>query len=241
VFGSAPGAFAEFVRVSARTGVVRKPANLSFEEAASVPIAALTALQAVRDHGRLQPGQKVLVNGASGGVGTFAVQLATALGGDVTGVCSPGNVDVVRSLGASTVVDYTREDFTRSGRRYDLVLDIAGSRSWSECRRVMAPGATFVAVGGSSHTVFGGSRTLRHFAAVRLASMASSQRAVLFIAKVNRPDLLFLADLLERGKVAPVLDRRYAMDEALDVFRYMGEGHAKGKIAIEVIGAGPGA
>ena len=240
VFGAKRGAFAEYLDISEQAGVVRKPANLTFEQAAAVPVAALTALQALRDHGRIQPGQRVLINGASGGVGTFAVQLARVFGGEVTGVCSPQNVDLARSLGAETVLDYTQEDFTRSGQCYDLMLDIAGNRSWSECRRVLAPRATFVAVGGSAHTVFGGGHTLKHFAGVRLASIASSQKAVLFIAKLNKRDLLVLHDLLETGRITPVIDRRYAVDEAVAAFRYMGEGHARGKIVIDMSGAGWG-
>lgn len=240
VFGGKPGAFAEYICVSEQAGVVRKPANLTFDQAAGVPVAAITALQAVRDHGRIQPGQRVLINGASGGVGTFAVQLAKVFGGDVTAVCSRQNVDLARRLGADTVIDYTQEDFTRSGQCYDLMLDVAGSKSWSECRRVLAPRATFVAVGGSAHTVFGGGRTLKHLAGVGLASIANSQKAVLFIAKLNKPDLLILHDLLETGRITPVIDRRYALDDAVAAFRYMGEGHARGKIVINVSGAETG-
>jgi NADPH:quinone reductase-like Zn-dependent oxidoreductase len=238
VLGGRPGALAEYVCVPERAGVVRKPANLTFEQAAAVPVAALTALQAVRDHGRVRVGQRVLVNGASGGVGTFAVQLARVFGGEVTAVCSPRNVDLARALGADTVVDYTREDFTRSDRRHAVMLDVAGSRSWSECRRVLAPGGTYVAVGGSAHTVFGGWRTLRHLAGVRLASIASGQRAVLYVASVRKPDLLVLCDLLEAGRIEPVIDRRYPLDEAVAAFRYLGEGHARGKVVIDVAGAG---
>lgn len=236
VFGTKIGAFAEFVCVPAGGAVVRMPANLTFEEAAGVPVAAVTALQALRDHGRIQPGQRVLVNGASGGVGTFAVQLARVLGGEVTGVCSPGNVDLARSLGADTVIDYTQEDFTRGRRRCDLLLDIAGNRSWAECRRVLAPGATLVVVGGAAHTVFGAGATLRHLAGMRLASVASRQRVVVFITKVTGPDLLVLRDLLETGRIRSVVDRRYALDDAVAALRYLGEGHARGKVAIDVSG-----
>jgi len=238
VFGGQRGAFAEYVCVSERAGVAPKPANLTFEQAAAVPVAALTALQALRDHGRIQPGQRVLVNGASGGVGTFAVQLARELGGEVTAVCSPRNVELARSLGAHTVVDYTRENFTQSEQRYDLLVDIAGSRSWSECRRVLAPRATFVAVGGSVHTVWGGVHTLMHLAGVRLASIGSSRKAALFITKVNRPDLLVLRDLLESGRLTAVIDRRYRLDDVVAAFQYLGEGHARGKIVFDLSGAG---
>jgi len=230
VFGGRSGAFAEYV--CARKAVVAKPAALTFEEAAAVPVAALTALQGLRDKGQLQEGQKVLINGASGGVGTFAVQIAKALGAEVTGVCSTRNVDIARSLGADHVIDYTREDFTRSDRRYDLLLDIAGSRSWSECKRVLNPKATLVIVGAPK-----GNRSLGplgHIAKVRLASIPSSQRAVFFVAKFNMPDMVVLRDLLESGKVKPVIDKGYELNEIADAFRYLGEGHAQGKIVVTV-------
>jgi NADPH:quinone reductase-like Zn-dependent oxidoreductase len=205
---------------------------VTFEQAAAVPVAALTALQGLRDKGQLHPGQKVLINGASGGVGTFAVQIAKALGAEVTGVCSTRNVDLVRSLGADNVVDYTREDFTRSDRRYDLMLDIAGSRSWSECKRVLDPQATLVIVGAPKGNRLIG--PLSHIVKLRLASVPSSQKAVFFIAKVNKADLLVLRELLEAGKVTPVVDRRYELSDSADAFRYLGEGHAQGKIVITV-------
>jgi NADPH:quinone reductase-like Zn-dependent oxidoreductase len=230
VFGGRSGAFADYV--CARKAVVAKPAALTFEEAAAVPVAALTALQGLRDKGQLQPGQKVLINGASGGVGTFAVQIAKALGAEVTGVCSTRNVDIARSLGADHVIDYTREDFTRSDRRYDLLLDIAGSRSWSECTRVLNPNATLVIVGAPK-----GNRALGplgHIAKVRLASIPSSQRAVFFVAKFNMPDMVVLRDLLESGKVKPVIDMRHDLNEIAEAFRYLGEGHAQGKIVVSV-------
>ncbi len=230
VFGGKNGAFADYV--CARRAVVAKPAALTFEEAAAVPVAALTALQGLRDKGQLQAGQKVLINGASGGVGTFAVQIAKALGAEVTGVCSTRNVDTARSLGADHVIDYTREDFTRSDRRYDLLLDIAGSRSWSDCKRVLNPKATLVIVGAPKGN--GPLGPLGHIAKVRLASVPSSQRAVFFVAKFNMPDLVVLRDLLESGKVKPVIDKRYELNEIADAFRYMGEGHAQGKIVVTV-------
>jgi len=232
VFGGRDGAFAEYVCVREERAVVPKPANVTFEQAAAVPIAALTALQGLRDKGQLQPGQKVLINGASGGVGTFAVQIAKALGAEVTGVCSTGNVDLVRSIGADHVIDYTREDFTRSAERYDLMLDVAGSRSWSECRRVLDPQATFVIVGGpKSNRLIG---PLSHVVKVRLAAMRSSQKVVFFIAKFNKEDMVVLRELLETGKVTPVIDRRYELSEIADALRYMGEGHARGKVVITV-------
>jgi len=211
---------------------VAKPANVSFERAGVVGTAALTALQGLRDKGHLQPGQRVLVNGASGGVGTFAVQIAKALGAEVTGVCSTRNVEIVRSLGADHVVDYTREDFTRRETRYDLMFDVAGSRSWSECRRVLAPRATLVMVGAPKGGPLLG--PLGHVVGTRLAALRGSQKAVFFVAQFNQPDIEALQELLEAGKVTPVIDRRYELSEIGDAFRYLGEGHAQGKIAVAV-------
>ncbi len=231
VFGGRNGAFAEYV--CSRLGVGLKPANLTFEEAAAVPVAALTALQGLRDHGRLEPGQKVLVNGASGGVGTFAVQIAKALGADVTAVCSTRNVDLVRSLGADRVIDYTKEDFTRSGERFDLILDIAGSKSWSACKRVMKPRARLVIVGGPATTPLLG--PLGHVIGVRLASLLGrGRKAVFFVAKFNLEDMVVLRELLEDGRVKPVVERRYELDEIGEALRYMGEGHVQGKLVVTV-------
>ena len=230
VFGGRSGALAEYLNV--RIAVTRKPANVSFEEAAAVPVAALTALQGLRDKGNIQAGQKVLINGASGGVGTYAVQIAKAFGAEVTAVCSTRNVEIARSLGADHVIDYTREDFTRNRRHYDLMLDVAGSRSWSACKRVLTPQATLVIVGAPRGTRLIG--PLSHIARVRLASLLSSQKAVFFIAKFNKPDMEVLRELLESGKVRSVIDRCYALSEAADAFRYLGEGHARGKIVITV-------
>ena len=232
VFGGRDGAFAEYVCVREERAVVPKPTNVTFEQAAAVPVAALTALQGLRDKAQLQPGQKVLINGASGGVGTFAVQVAKALGAEVTGVCSTRNVDIVRSLGADHVVDYTKEDFTRSDQRYDVMFDVAGSRSWSECRRVLNPQATLVIVGAPKGNRLMG--PLSHIVKVRLAAVRGSQKAVFFIAKFNKADMLALRDLLEAGKVTPVIDRSYELSEIADAFRYLGEGHAQGKIVITV-------
>jgi NADPH:quinone reductase-like Zn-dependent oxidoreductase len=232
VFGGRDGAFAEYVCVREERAVVPKPANVTFEQAAAVPIAALTALQGLRDKGQLQPGQKVLINGASGGVGTFAVQIAKALGAEVTGVCSTRNVDLVRSLGANHVIDYTRDDFTRSDRRYDVMLDVAGSRSWSECKRVLEPQATLVIVGAPKGSRLMG--PLSHMVKVRLAALRSSRKVVFFIAKFNKADMEVLRELLETGKVTPVIDRRYELSEIADALRYIGEGHAQGKVVITV-------
>jgi NADPH:quinone reductase-like Zn-dependent oxidoreductase len=232
VFGAKAGAFAEYVCVSEDRAVVPKPANVSFEQAAAVPVAAITALQGLRDKGRLQPGQKVLINGSSGGVGTFAVQIAKALGGEVTAVCSTTKVELVRSLGADHVIDYTRDDFTLSRQRYDLMLDNVGSRSWSDCKRVLADKATLVVVGGPK-----GNRLLgpaSHLIKVRLASIGASQRAVPFLATLNRDDLLVLSGLVETGKITPVIDRRFELSEISEALDYLGDRHARGKVVITV-------
>jgi NADPH:quinone reductase-like Zn-dependent oxidoreductase len=228
VFGGRTGAFAEYVNV--RDAVVPKPANVTFEAAAALPVAALTALQGLRDRAQLQPGQKVLVNGASGGVGTFAVQIAKALGAEVTAVCRTRNVDQARSIGADHVIDYTTEDFTRSDERYDVLFDVAGSRSWRECKRVLNPEATLVMAGAPKGNPVTG--PLSHIAAVRLASLRGSRKVVFFIAKFNRPDLKFLGELLEAGTVKSVIERTYELGDIADAMRYMGEGHARGKIVI---------
>ncbi|MDQ3121248.1 MAG: NAD(P)-dependent alcohol dehydrogenase [Actinomycetota bacterium] len=232
VFGGRDGAYAEYVCPREDRAIVPKPANVTFEEAAAAPVAALTALQGLRDKGQLQPGQKVLVNGASGGVGTFAIQIAKALGAEVTAVCSTSNVDIARSLGADHVIDYIQEDFTLGDQRYDLLLDVAGSRSWSECKRVLTPQATLVIVGGpKSNRLLG---PLGHLVKVRLAGVRSSRKVVFFIAKFNKADMLVLRELLESGKMTSVIDRRYDLSEIADAFRYLGEGHARGKVVITV-------
>ena len=232
VFGGKSGAFAEYVVVREGRSVASKPAGLTFEEAASVPVAAVTALQGLRDKGQLRAGQKLLINGASGGVGTFAVQIAKALGADVTGVCSTRNLDTARSLGADDVVDYTREDFTRSGKRYDLLLDIAGSRSWPECRRVLGDDARLVIVGGPKTNRWLG--PLGRMATLRLASVGRSQSVIPFIAKLKREDLETLRALLEAGSVRPVVDRSYELGDVPNALAYLGKGHARGKVVITV-------
>ena len=201
---------AEYVCARARS-VALKPAHLTFEEAAAVPVAALTALQGLRDRGQIQPGQKVLINGASGGVGTFAVQIAKALGAEVTAVCSTRNVDLVQSIGADHVVDYTREDFTRSDERYDLMFDNAGSRSWSECKRVLNPHATVVLVGGQMGNRLLG--PLGHVIKMSVAAAFGKRKAVFFVAQFNSADMEVLRELLEAKKVTPVVDRRYELSE----------------------------
>jgi NADPH:quinone reductase-like Zn-dependent oxidoreductase len=231
VFGAGSGTLAEYAAVP-EDALVAKPANLSFEQAAAVPVAGLTALQGLRDKGGIRPGQRVLINGASGGVGTFAVQVAKAFGADVTGVCSPRNVDLVASLGADQVIDYTRQDFTRTGRRYDLLLDVAGSRPWSACRRVLDPGATLVLVGAPK-----GSRLLGpldHILGVRLASLRASQTVGFFISTARTADLAALGELLAAGTVTPVVERSYALRDAAEALRYLGQGHAKGKLVVTV-------
>jgi NADPH:quinone reductase-like Zn-dependent oxidoreductase len=228
VFGARTGALGEYV--CARKAVVPKPANVSFEEAAAVPVAAVSALQGLRDKGGLQAGQKVLINGASGGVGTFAVQIAKALGAEVTGVCSTRNVDTVGSLGADEVIDYTKADFTRTGRRYDLMLDIAGNRSWWECKRVLDDNATLVFVGGPKKNRLIG--PLGHCVTVLIASLPGDRRVKMFLAQVTKEDLNFLRELLEAGTVKPVIERRYELSDAPEALRYLGEGHAKGKIVV---------
>ena len=233
VFGGGTGSFAEYVAVPESMSVVLKPANVSFEEAAAVPVAALTALQGLRDHGQVKARQKVLINGASGGVGTYAVQIAKSFGAEVTGVCSTPNVETVRSIGADRVVDYKKDDFTTGSERYDLLLDIAGSRSWSDMRRVLKPDATYVIVGGQKGGPLLG--PLTHTIGVRMATMRVSQRLVLFfIAKLNREDMLVLTELLESGKVKSVIDRRYKLDEISDALGYVLDGHARGKVVVTV-------
>ena len=229
-FGGRSGAFAEYV--CARMGFARKPANVTYEEAASIPTGALTALQGFRDHGRLEPGQKVLINGASGGVGVYAIQVAKALGAEVTAVCSTRNVEQAGVLGADEVVDYTRDDFTRIGRRYDVLLDIAGSKSWSACRRVLEPDGRLVLVGAEGGGLLG---PLGHVGRVKVASMLRGrQKLVFFIAKFNRPDMDVLRDLVESGKVKPVVERRYDLSELTEAFRRFGEGHVRSKLVITI-------
>jgi len=227
VFGGRSGAFAEYVCV--QKPIAHKPANVTFEQAGGVAIAALTALQGLRDHGQLGAGQKVLINGASGGVGTFAVQIAKAFGAEVTGVCSTNNMDMVRSLGADHVIDYTRENFTQSGHQYDLLLDVVGSRSWSECRRVLKPKAILVLVGGPKGKIIG---PLKHIIRMRLASFRASQKVVFFVASFKREDLMVLKDMFECGQVKPVVDRTYPLNEISEAMSYLGTGHARAKVVV---------
>jgi len=231
VLGTSGGSWAEYA-CAREARLVPKPANLSFEEAAAVPVAAITALQALRDKGRIQQGQKVLINGASGGVGTFAVQIAKSFGAEVTGVCSTRNVEMVRSLGADHVVDYTQEDFTQRGERHDLMLDIAGSRSFSDFRRALTGEATVVLVGG--RMTYRGHGPLPHLVRTLLASRGRSQTVKFFVAKITKEDLVFLQELLEAGKVTAVIDRRYELSQVPEALTYLGEGHARAKVIITV-------
>jgi NADPH:quinone reductase-like Zn-dependent oxidoreductase len=230
VFGGRDGAFAEYVGGRERN-FVPKPAGLTFEQAAAIPVAAITALQALRDHGQLQPGQRVLVNGAAGGVGTFSVQIAKALGGHVTGVCSTRNVDMVRSLGADEVIDYTRQDFARSGQRYDLVVDNVGNRALRHLRRALTPDGTLVIVGAKKSNWMLGLIGLSLRA--KLLSRFVRQRLVgLWIAKLNKPDLLTLKEMAETGKITPVVDRTYPLSETREAIGYVEGGHAPAKVVI---------
>lgn len=232
LFGAAGGTFAEYVCVREDGRSVVKPANLTFAEAAAVPVAAITALQALRDYGHVQAAQKVLINGASGGVGTFAVQIAKSLGAEVTAVCSTRNVAMVGSIGADHVIDYTREDFTQGDQRYDLMIDIAGSRSWSDLKRVLAAHATFVIVGGPHMNRWIG--PVSHIVKARLSSVGASQKVVFARASFNEADLIVLRELLEAGRVKPVIDRQYELGDVPRALSYLGAGHALGKIVINV-------
>ena len=230
VFGEKSRACAEYVSGPEKL-FVRKPSNLTMEQAAAVPVAAVTALQALRDKGGVQAGQKVLINGASGGVGTFAVQLAKAFGATVTGVCSTPNVELVRSLGADHVIDYTRDDFTRSGERYDLIVDNAGNRSLLAMRRVLAKSGTLVGVGApKGNWIAPVARVLW----ARLLSRFGSQEMIFMLTDVKREDLLYLTQLIEAGTVTPVIDRRYPLSDVPDAIRYLETMRARGKVVITV-------
>jgi NADPH:quinone reductase-like Zn-dependent oxidoreductase len=237
VFGYLPsatgrGTFAEYVCAN-ENAITLKPANLTFEQAAAVPVAAMTALQGLRDNGNIQPGQKVLINGASGGVGTFAVQIAKAFGAEVTGVCSTRNVDMVRSIGADQVIDYTQEDFTQNGQRYDLILEINGYHPIFAYRRALSPKGIYVMAGGSKAHVYQGI-----FQALLLGPLISrigtQKLGFMGIAKLTQKDLVFLKELLEAGKITPVIDRSYPLSETAEAVRYLEEGHARGKVVITV-------
>jgi NADPH:quinone reductase-like Zn-dependent oxidoreductase len=228
VFGWCAGAFAELV-VTREDSLVPKPPDVTFEQAAAVPVAAITALQGLRDQGEVRPGQQVLITGASGGVGTFAVQLAEHLGAEVTAVCSTRNLELVRSIGADHVVDYTREDFTRSGQRYDLILDVAGRPSLLGCRRSLKPGGRLVLAGGEGGRWLG---PLPRMVRALLLGLLGSRKVCVFEAKENREDTLALADLLAAGHLSPVIDRTYDLAAAPEAVRYLEEGHTQGKVVV---------
>jgi len=221
------GGFAEFV-CARENALVLKPANISFEEAAAVPMAAVTALQGLRNKGQIHSGEKVLINGASGGVGTFAVQIAKSFGAEVTGVCSTGKVEMVCSIGADQVIDYTQEDFTQNGQRYDLILAANGYHSISDYKRVLTPKGTYVMTGGS------GLQMSQAMLQGPWISMSGSQKMGNLLAKPNHADLTFMKELLEAGKVKPVIDRRYPLSEVPQALRYLEEGHAQGKVVINI-------
>lgn len=238
VFGGRTGAFAEYVVVRADRGIVRKPANVTFEQAAAVPVAALTALQALRDQGHVQPSEKVLINGASGGVGTFAVQIAKWLGAEVTGVSSGRNVELVRSLGADRMIDYTKEDFTSGPERYDLIVDMVGNHSFGEIRGVLEPKGRYVMVGGPSGRWLA---PLPRVAWLSVYSRFVDQEMRFFISELEKADLQLLADLMEEGKVTPVIDRRYGLEEIREAMAYLETGRARGKVILAVDSAASGA
>jgi NADPH:quinone reductase-like Zn-dependent oxidoreductase len=225
VYSACSHTLAEYAR-AAEDKLALKPTNLTFEQAAAVPTAAITALQGLRDAGKLQPGQKVLINGASGGVGTFAVQIAKAFGAKVTGVCSTKNVDMVRSIGADHVVDYTKEDFTQSGQSYDLILDNVANRSFSDLRRALTPQGMIIP--NSGHGGMG--YVLKAF----LLSPFMRQQGSMYLASPNNKDLVILKELIEAGKVTPVIDRTYPLNNYIEAFRYLDKGHARGKVVITV-------
>src|SRR5216684_2959488 len=229
VFGSCRGAFAEYACTS-ESALVTKPNNVTFEQAASAPVAAFTALQGLRDKGQIRPGQKGLINGAAGGVGTFAVQIAKWFGADVTGVCSTRNVDMVRSIGADHVIDYTREDFTKSGQRYDLFFDCVGNHSLSACRRVLNPKGICIMVGDRSGRGMIG--LLARLITALVLSWFVSQKLVTFLARPSKKDLSIMRELMATGKVTPVIDKRYSLSEVPEAIRYLEERHARGKVVI---------
>jgi NADPH:quinone reductase-like Zn-dependent oxidoreductase len=235
VLGGRTGAFGEYVTVREDRALVLKPANVSFEQAASVPVAAITALQALRDKGHIQAGQKVLINGASGGVGTFAVQIAKSFGAEVTGVCSTKNLDMVRKIGADHVIDYTKEDFTQGGEHYDLIVDTVGTHSLLDYKRVLTPQGNLVTVGGPVDNWLIG--LLGTVVYAKMLSPFVSQKFGMMLAELNPEDLTILSGLMQEGKVTPVIDRTYKLSELPEALRYLEQGHARGKVVISVVDA----
>ena len=230
VFGGAPAAFAEYA-LAREDRLALKPRNVSFEQAAAVGVAGRTALQSLRDHAQVKPGQRVLVNGGGGGVGTFAVQIAKALGARVTAVTGARNLEVVRALGADEVVDYTKEDFVRRGERYDAILDVAANRSLSDLRRALSPNGIFVLVGADKR---GGTEIFTRIASAFLRSRLLKQRIVFFVAKPDLEDLSVLKELIEAGKVCPAIDRTFPLSEGAEAVRYLGTGQARAKVVITI-------
>ena len=235
VFGAKNGAVADYICVKADRAIVMKPVNITFEQAGSVGIAGVTALQGLRDKGNIQAGQKVLINGASGGVGTFAVQIAKAFGAEVTGVCSTHNIDLVKSIGADHVIDYTKEDFTRTDQRYDMIYDLVGNHSFSERRQILTTNGICVlaGIGGAGFHPESWGRILGNFKTA-FQSKFTSQKFVTYIAKLTKDDLNVLRDLMQAGKLAPVIDRTYKISETQAAVRYLEEGHARGKVVINL-------
>jgi NADPH:quinone reductase-like Zn-dependent oxidoreductase len=232
VFGDRDGAFAEYVSVAENGAIALKPSNMSMEQAAAVPIAGITALQALRDKGKIQSGQKVLINGASGGVGTFAVQIAKSYGAEVTGVCSGKNADMVRSIGADHVIDYTKDDFTRGSERYDLIVDNVGNHPASEYRRVLKANGSLVTVGGPSDNAWLG--PLTGLLSDMIVSRFVSQKMIFMLAQANKEDMDVLRDMMQTGKLTPVIDRRYKLEQTAEAIGYLEQGHARGKVIITV-------
>ena len=235
VFGGKSGALAEFLCVPADGGIALKPANVTFEQAAGVQIAGCTALQALRDSAKVQPGQRVLINGASGGVGTFAVQIAKSMGAHVTAVCSTKNVELVRSLGADQVIDYTKEDFTKSSERYDMILDNVGTKPLSGFRQVLKPKGIYVMIGAGGPNEGGLVGPMGRLIQAWLMSPFISQKMGMMMAKVSQSDLNALADLMQSGKVTPVIDRTYPLSEVREAVRYLETGRARGKVIINIL------
>lgn len=227
VFGLGSGSFAEYVSVP-ESALALMPSNVSFEQAAAIPVAAVTALQGLRDQGHIQPGQKVLVNGASGGVGTFAVQIAKAFGAEVTGVCSTRNLEMARSIGADHVIDYTKEDFTQNGRQYDLILAVNGYHPLSAYKRALTPQGIYVFIGGLP------AQTFQSLLLGPFMSKSDGRKMTSVMKKANQKDLLFIRDLLEDGKIRPVIDECYPLSKTAEAFRYFERAHARGKVVITI-------
>ncbi len=232
VFGTGHAAFAQYLRTPENAAVALKPANLSFEQAAAAPVAGITALQALRDHGQLRAGQKVLINGAGGGVGTFAVQIAKAMGAEVTAVTNTGSLELVRSLGSDHVIDYSRQDFTLGTTRYDLILDLSGNHSLSACRRVMTAGGIYVFAGNTSKGSWAG--PMAGLGKALIASKFVNQKVVAFMAKMTPADLAILADMLQTGKVKPAIDRQFRFDQIAAAIRYQETERARGKVVVTI-------